>query len=916
MRLPDLSRLRLEPLADARGADEEDATGAFAAQVEPQHIDCRADAPLSVRRQLWERFARMALRNKALLRLEEAKAAVAAERGRGDPEPSLVRQRSSRNFGTDDDEDDEDLEERMPLTVRAGATKQRHLKGVDYKDSDDGTSICTLCSSEIAGGFANGDSEDAKLQLETWNDAINTEMAYTTYPNLLDELGRPWRLADRTAPRVPVADPRLRISVPEEWKDGETCIEITNAPTIANGVCTTHGPMICYHKACVLIALKKHYDGGYGAYSPSHWAQNWTPPFPAAFDLTAFMVRAREALGEQREPNGQLTFGPPNYPHRIDWLFGPQQSGRWNYFCRPRPDGDTAASLVVAAADEAAARRRRAEGSGLGVGSRERRDALNREAPGQAAAPNIRQILNNVEYSTFSPNLAGYAMSDSSIHLMMTRMARALTLRGPVTPFPLHRSPLTPNQINRGLSGNILHLRTERCVLLNEAFPECRIDPEFMRPIRPRSGFGSVVHALRDGARMKRLLPPTNAQWFSNAIGTNLPDEWRYSEQFVHLLHPDNDRASYLEWELSTIIDGTNLATGETLDYSPQSARGIQMRTDLMASQRAASFRFYLNDMTFTRNMYALGALRVTVSVPVKLHAVVFRGDGTATPARSMISQLDAAAPRSGPLSSHEADEFRGPAFDVIIRPGFMVWADSTNATPPEYRFTTQDESMFRSDNPAWQTITDALNPTSAVPYELQALPRIDTAPGVRREGRNEPDTPYTVYDNDPNELGGCWNVSSNQNISGEAAAAVAAAWPQHFLGNRPSMAAAGGNRLEEYEKKAFETGIKMTLCGVAQPRMDHATSTRDVRKYAIACMRRVMKRQSENQISVLDAVAAHLTNDREGERTTAANIYMKAWSDVSITHYSAPDAARTQARGLSDGRANLSLTVYYERRM
>ena len=23
--------------------------------------------------------------------------------------------------------------------------------------------------------------------------------------------------------------------------------------------------MICYHKACVLIALKKHYDSGYGA---------------------------------------------------------------------------------------------------------------------------------------------------------------------------------------------------------------------------------------------------------------------------------------------------------------------------------------------------------------------------------------------------------------------------------------------------------------------------------------------------------------------------------------------------------------------------------------------------------------------------------------------------------------------------
>ena len=149
--------------------------------------------------------------------------------------------------------------------------------------------------------------------------------------------------------------------MPEEWKNGETCIEITNAPTIENGVCVTRGPMICYHKACVLIALKKHYDSGYGAASPSQWASNWTPPFPAAFDWSAFMVGAREALGAQRDPDGQLTFGPPNYPDRIDWLFGPQQNGRWNYFRRPRSNEDTAAAAIVAAADEAAARRRRAE---------------------------------------------------------------------------------------------------------------------------------------------------------------------------------------------------------------------------------------------------------------------------------------------------------------------------------------------------------------------------------------------------------------------------------------------------------------------------------------------------------------------------------------------------------------------------
>ena len=112
------------------------------------------------------------------------------------------------------------------MPVRADATKQRHLKDVDHKASDDGASICTLCSSEIADGFANGDSEDAKLQLETWNEAINTEMAYTTYPNMRDEMGRPWRLANRTLPRAgrgPSAA-NLRAGGVEERR---ACIEIT-----------------------------------------------------------------------------------------------------------------------------------------------------------------------------------------------------------------------------------------------------------------------------------------------------------------------------------------------------------------------------------------------------------------------------------------------------------------------------------------------------------------------------------------------------------------------------------------------------------------------------------------------------------------------------------------------------------------
>ena len=108
----------------------------------------------------------------------------------------------------------------------------------------------------------------------------------------------------------------------------------------------------------------------------------------------------------------------------------------------------------------------------------------------------------------------------------------------------------------------------------------------------------------------------------------------------------------------------------------------------------------------------------------------------------------------------------------------------------------------------------------------LLELPRIDTAPESRAEAQT-PDTPYTVYDNDPNDTPRrCWNDSTNQNISDLTAALVAAVWPPHFIQNaldepnegpvrerlldqRASMAGAAGYHLKEYEKRPLKPASK-----------------------------------------------------------------------------------------------------------
>ena len=879
MRLPDLSRLRLEPRAGALGAlgadgveaDDEDATGAFAAQIDPINIDCSAKRRMSVRTQVWKRFKRMEAKNALLAAQEEREAdnrrRLQSERDGGGAPAGLDRERSK-----------EDFEETEPLHMRC--RRNRWRQGMTYTNSDDGTSICLLCCTEIAAGFAKDDSEDAKIQLATWDAEINTEMAYSPYPHLRDDRGRPWRLANRSSPRVPVADPRLRIPVPEEWKDGETCVEITNAPIRPPGAsdseqvaCTPRGPLICYHKACILIAMKKHYDAAKG------YPDNMPPPSPAATAWPAFLASARAALG--REPS----FGPPDRPDRIDWLFRPPENGRWNYFLRPRPDEDTTAALV-AAADELAAQRRRAEGRGLGAGSRAARDALNREAPGQVVAPAAARG---------GPR---------------ERLQLALLMRGPLAP------------VFRDTSwGQELDISTLRCVRLNEAFPECRRLRALDSQIVPGSGFGTIVYSRRDSARVQRRDMADDDSPFDSSRA--LHPHWSYSEQFKWLLDPTNEPRTDMQWKLSTLVDGTRLAdrTGFTTTTSidhpfARAAHG----PDRVACRRAASFRFYLNDVAFAPTSdnapeprFGVGALRVTVGFPVKLHAVAFNGDNSAIPSASEAATVDRATRRGGRVVGENGERqddtaFRGPDFDVYIRPGHMVWADSSDARPDGTAFTTKDSSMFRSDNPAWRNIDDALGPTSRLPRSLAGM----TMPGTR----------YTVYDNHPDDPGGCRSVSTNENMTPEDADTVAEKWLQL---NGTEFRDHGGPAVADFEKNAFRTGIKMTIRGVSfenyqatygspeWPRGGHhARLNSDVYDYARLCIGRVMQTQSARRICVLDAVAAHLAVNASAP---PVDVKMHAWSDPSMTYFSTPGAARSEAAGLSDGRAHASLTVYYVRK-
>ena len=891
MRLPDLSRLRLEPRAGAEGVEEdEDATGAFMGQIYPRYIDCSESRTKSVRTQAWERFQAMAKHNARMLAREEQDDELEREirrrdGGRDDDERRRDRDRRDRDRRVERDVDDptydyEDLED-APLGRRdtfparfrqPRAPVERHLQDLQYARSDDGESICMLCSTELAAGFAKDDSEDAKIQLAMWDAEINTEMAYSPYPHLRDARGRPWRLANRDRPRVPVTDPRLRIPVPEEWKDGEACIEITNPPNYPLGnapnPCTLPGPLICYHKACILIAMKKHYDAAKG------YPDNMPPPSPAATNWPAFLLEARAALG--REPS----FGPPDHPDRIDWLFGPRENGRWNYFRRPRPDEDTTAALV-AAADEAAAQRRRAEGRGLGAGYRAAREALNREAPGQVVAPAAAQQ---------SPR---------------ERLQLALLLRGPLAPV-FRDQPW----------GQELDISTLRCVRLNEAFPECRLLRALDSQIVPGSGFGTIVYSRRDSARVQRRDMADDDSPFDSS--RTLHPHWSYSEQFKWLLDRTNEPRTDLGWKLSTLVNGTRLADRSSTNIDHPSARTAD-GPDMVACRRAASFRFYLNDVAFAPTSdnapeprFGVGALRVTVGFPVKLHTVEFNSDNSAIPSASEAATVDRATRRGGRVVGANGERqddtaFRGPDFDVYIRPGHMVWADSSDARPDGTAFTTKDTSMFRSDNPAWRNIDDALGPTSRLPRSLAGM----TMPGTR----------YTVYDNHPDDPGGCRSVSTNENMTPEDADTVAEKWLQlngtEFPDHGPAVAG--------FEKNAFRTGIKMTIRGVSfenyaatygspeWPRGGHhARLNRDVYDYARLCIGRVMQTQSARRICVLDAVAAHLAVNASAP---PVDVKMHAWSDPSMTYFSTPGAARGEAAGLSDGRAHASLTVYYVRK-
>ena len=856
MRLPDLSQLRLEPQAGARGAlgadgveaDDEDATGAFAAQIDPINIDCSAKRRMSVRRQVWKRFQRMAAKNAVLAAQEEREAEnrrrLQRERDGGGAPPELDRLRSREAI----DEEEEDFEETEPLHMRSRHNRWR--QGMTYTDSDDGASICTLCSTEIAAGFAKDDSEDAGIQLTSWNDAINTEFDYyiTAGSDLRDSRGGPHRYLKREAPRQPVTDPRLRIPVPEEWKDGETCFVITNEPLVPPGApgseqlpCITRGPLICYHKACILIAMKKWYDaGGTGDDGNNTNPYNYRPPNPAATDWPDFVRSTHVALGED------TSFLPPNKSMRIDWLFvlpdmpnsspGYSRGNPKEYFLRPRG-----------------------------------RDP----SPEQLASMTRQQ------------------------RVKLDRIQLALRIRGPVMPVNLDKEWAL-----------MLHRFAQRDKDLNRNFPECRRNKFLHNRIQPRSGLGKPYNHVMTGAFYQAGSSPWERRQSATPEVTS--PGLAYDKQFEYLLSPENETLRTADWMLSTLIDGTMLAPRH-VDPNGQSCR------------RAETYRNYLTDVALSRRASpsdplptGVGALQVTVAFPVRLTSV---GVGrTADNVRVKVATADVAT------RLNDQESYKGHDFDVFIRPGFATWANFSEWS--EHSVEAGGErrgslanmeymSMFRGDNPYWENIENAVlfrTPTVS--------PIMVEAPGT-----------YKVYDFDQLR-----NVQTNANVTTEdpnAENGVAHWWNAIEGGAHREV----GARMTDVEKKAFSTGIKMTLPGRpfqkddgtprgghdanqrAEARVLYGGASEDVYVYGRKCINRVMKSSSwpTDEFSVLDAVANHLTQyttaGQNGPAVQAPKVRAWAWSDPALMLYEDQDAPMSPPVGVEHGgRAHFCVTVYYAR--
>ena len=852
MRLPDLSQLRLGPQADARReADDEDATGAFAAQVEAEYVDCRAERRLSVRTQVWKRFVKMAERNKHLLDKEDREAQIRRERrARG-----VERARSREAL----DEEEEDSEEPEPLRTRPH--RERYLQGIDYANSDDGASVCTLCSTEIAAGFAKDDSEDAIMQLRSWNDAINTEFDYYTIPtsDLSDSRGGPHRYLRRAAPRKPITDPKLRIPVPEEWKDGETCVEITNEPLVPPGApgseqlpCITRGPLVCYHKACILIAMKKWYDdGATGNDGNSSNPYNYRPPNPATTDWPDFVRRAHVALGED------TSFLPPNKSMRFDWLFvlpdtpnscpGYSRSNPKEYFLRPRGSDEP-----------------------------------------------------SVEY---------FVSMTMQERVKRSRIQHALTMRGPVMPV---------NLCNEWAL--MLHRFTQRDKDLNRNFPECRRNKFLDNRILPRSGLGKPYNHVLTGA----FYPAGDSPWERRKSATPGVTSPRvaYDAQFEYLLSPENEGRRTADWMLSTLIDGTMLAPSSAVPNT-------------QSCTRAETYRNYLTDVSLSRRASpsgplptGVGALQVTVAFPVRLTSVSVgrAADGI----RMKVATADVAT------RPNDQESYKGHDFDVFIRPGFATWANFSEWSEQSVEAggerqgslaNMEYKSMFSSDNPYWENIENAVNLRTR-----RVSPIMVDDPGF-----------YKVYD-----FGQLRDVQTNANVTTEdpdAENGVAHWWSE--LEGRAHREV--GARMTDVEKRAFSTGIKMTLPGRpfqdddgaprgghddvkrVEARILYGGASEDVYVYGRECINRVMKASysGTDEFNVLDAVANHLTryttvgnrrvqrsgDDQNGAVMRASKVRMFAWSDPALMVYEDRDAPVGPPVGVEHGgRAHFCVTVYYVR--
>jgi hypothetical protein len=400
-----------------------------------------------------------------------------------------------------------------------------------------------------------------------------------------------------------------------------------------------------------------------------------------------------------------------------------------------------------------------------------------------------------------------------------------------------------------------------------------------------------------------------------------------YDAQFEYLLSPQNEILRTADWMLSTLVDGTMLVPRD----------GPRLEPNMQSCRRAVTYRNYLTDVGFSRRASpsqplptGVGALQVTVAFPVRLTSVSV--GRTANNVRVKVATADVAT------WDDSYGHYAGHDFDVFIRPGFATWANfsewseqSVEAGGERLGSLANMEymSMFRCDNPYWENIANAVTLQTS-----RVSPIMVEAPGV-----------YKVYDFEKLR-----NVQTNENMTTEAPDAEngVAHWWNAIEGDAHREV---GASMTDVEKKAFSTGIKMTLPGRpfqddnrpprprgghddlqrAEARILYGGASKDVYLYGRQCINRVMKSSysGTDEFSVLDAVANHLTlqtavggqpvaptGDAQNEaRLRASKVRMMAWSDPALMLYEDQDAPTSPPVGVEHGgRAHFCVTVYYVR--